>query len=407
MTQIITERDIDDIARGAGILGGGGGGDPYIGGLLAKHALANSGPVTIVPLADVPDDALVLPVAIMGAPTVIVEKPPSGTEFDQAFDLVAGSMERPATHVGCFEVGGLNSMTPIVTAARHGLPLVDGDGMGRAFPELQMATFNLDGVSVSPLAVADEKGNTMLLQTVDGPWAERLARTATVEMGCSASVVLYPHTGAQTRKTMIPGTITLARDIGSLVRRARDAHEDPAETLTEYTGGAVLMRGKVTDVIRSTEAGFSKGYAMVDGLGPDADMEMRIDFQNEYLVARCDNEVLATVPDIITILDTDTGEPVLGEALRYGYRVTVVALPCHDRWTADDALKLIGPQYFGYDINYSPIKKADPHVVLCPEDVTDPAAPATGACPHTSAHGRRPSSAATALPSPPPVSNIP
>ena len=44
------------------------------------------------------------------------------------------------------EAGGVNSMLPFAAAARLGLPLVDADGMGRAFPELQMVTFTIGGV---------------------------------------------------------------------------------------------------------------------------------------------------------------------------------------------------------------------------------------------------------------------
>ena len=43
----------------------------------------------------------------------------------------------------CIEAGGLNSTIPFVAAAKLGLPIVDGDAMGRAFPELQMVSFTL------------------------------------------------------------------------------------------------------------------------------------------------------------------------------------------------------------------------------------------------------------------------
>ena len=70
------------------------------------------------------------------------------------------------------EAGGVNSMLPIAAAARLGLPLVDCDGMGRAFPELQMVTFTIGGGSATPMAMVDEKGNLLHLphryQQMDG-----------------------------------------------------------------------------------------------------------------------------------------------------------------------------------------------------------------------------------------------
>ena len=66
--------EIDDIARGAALLGAGGGGDPYIGKLVAYGAIDDCGPVTLLDPEEVPDDALIVPFAMMGAPTVLCEK---------------------------------------------------------------------------------------------------------------------------------------------------------------------------------------------------------------------------------------------------------------------------------------------------------------------------------------------
>jgi DUF917 family protein len=352
----LSAADIPDIARGAAILGAGGGGDPWLGSLMAQAALADCGPVPLVTPDQVPDDAFVLPVAIMGAPTVIVEKPPAGDELLRAFAAVQRATGREVTHVACLEAGGLNSMTPIVTAARAGLPLIDGDGMGRAFPELQMVLFTLDGISSSPMAMADEKGNTIVLDTIDNAWSERLARSATVDMGCSASIALYPLTGAQARRGLVPGTLSLARDLGRLVRDTRAAHGDPAQALAQRCGGAVLVRGKILDVQRRTDAGFARGSATVLGVGPDQGRTVELAFQNEHLVAtEGDGRVLASVPDLICVVDTDTGEPVTTEGMRYGFRVTVLALPAHERWRTPEGLALVGPRYFGYDHDFVPI----------------------------------------------------
>ena len=175
---------------------------------MTPTSLPTSSDWIVAPTELGPDD-FVLPVAIMGAPTVIVEKPPAGDELVRAFAAVERAVGRKVTHVACLEAGGLNSMTPIVTAARTGLPLVDGDGMGRAFPELQMVLFTLDGIPSSPMAMADEKGNTVVLDTIDNHWSERIARSATVDMGCSASIALYPLTGEQAATALVPGTLSV------------------------------------------------------------------------------------------------------------------------------------------------------------------------------------------------------
>lgn len=354
----IEESDVFSIARGAAILGAGGGGDPWLGALMAQEAIKRFGPVRLVSPDALDDDDFVLPVAVMGAPTVIVEKAPSGNEFENAFAAMTRVQGKAVTHVGCLEVGGLNSMTPIVSAAYTGLPLVNGDGMGRAFPELQMVLFTVEGISCSPMAMADEKGNTILLDTIDNDWAERIARVATVELGCSATIALYPLTGRQARTAMIPHTLSLAYELGRLVENAREANEDPVAAVVDRMGGRVLGRGTTVDVQRRTVDGFAKGTAVIEGTDEFVGHSIELQFQNEHLVAMVDGVVAASVPDLICVFDVDTGEPVTTEAMRFGFRVAVAALPVNERWHHPDALALVGPRRFGYDHDYVPVTPA-------------------------------------------------
>src|SRR5689334_11189113 len=120
--------DLGSLARGAAVLGTGGGGDPHIGKLLAQQAVREHGPVEIVAVGDLPDDACVLPVAMMGAPTVMVEKLPSADQISVAVQTLAKYVGKTPTHLACIEVGGVNSTVPVIAAAQLGLPLVDGDG---------------------------------------------------------------------------------------------------------------------------------------------------------------------------------------------------------------------------------------------------------------------------------------
>ena len=51
------------------------------------------------------------------------------------------------------EVGGLNSIIPLALGAQVGLPVIDGDGMGRAFPHIEMVTFSVYGSSACPMVI--------------------------------------------------------------------------------------------------------------------------------------------------------------------------------------------------------------------------------------------------------------
>ncbi|SFJ82007.1 hypothetical protein SAMN05421835_10936 [Amycolatopsis sacchari] len=342
----LTRDDLDDVARGAAILGTGGGGDPYIGRLLAAQAVREHGPVPLVALAEVPDDAVVLPVAMLGAPTVMVEKLPTAEQIGLAASTLAGYLGKELTHIACAEAGGVNSLIPVLAAAQLGLPLVDADGMGRAFPELQMVLPTLYGIRATPMAYADEKGNRGILDTVDNHWAERLVRSAAIDMGCSSAISSFAMSGAQARESMVPGTLSLCAELGALVRETKSV-----AAVVERLRGRILFSGKVTDVARRTVTGFARGEARLSGMDSDTGGELLLRFQNEHLIAERDGVVLASVPDLICTLDRETGEAVTTEGLRYGQRLTVIAAPADPRWHSEEGVALAGPRYFGYDID--------------------------------------------------------
>ncbi|MHA6794427.1 DUF917 domain-containing protein [Pseudonocardia bannensis] len=355
--RLVDERQLTDIALGAGILGTGGGGDPYIGTLLARDAIREHGPVEVVDLDEVPDDAFVIPSAMMGAPTVMVEKLPSGDEVVAAFRKLERHLGQKATHTMPIEIGGLNSVIPFCLAARERLPVIDADLMGRAFPELQMCMPTLFGGKAAPMAIADDKGNASIIDAIDNRWTERLARSQTIDMGCAALIGLYPLAAARLRDCTIPNTLRMAEELGRLVRETREAHGDPAAVVPKYLGGVQLFKGKVVDVHRRTEGGFARAEVRIEGLHDDAGTTLRLQTQNEHLVAERDGEVLASVPDLIIVLDSETGQPITTEDLRYGFRVTVVAAPCDPRWRTEAGLEVVGPRYFGYDFDFVPIEE--------------------------------------------------
>ncbi|MFO7547080.1 MAG: DUF917 domain-containing protein [Trueperaceae bacterium] len=354
--RIIQAEDLDDVATGAAVLGTGGGGDPYIGKLMAKQAIAQHGPVRLIGVDELADDAIVVPAAMMGAPTVMVEKIPAGDELTVAFKKLEAYLGKPIDAVLCGEAGGLNSTTPFIVAAETGLPLVDGDGMGRAFPELQMVSFTMHGVRATPMVMADDKGNSVVLNTVDNRWTERLARAATIEMGGSALIAFYAMDGATAKRAVLRGTVSKAQDIGRALRRAHAEKRDGVEAVREHLGAFRIFDGKIVDVSRRTVGGFARGEAVIDGLDANDGTRCRIEFQNEFLVAQTDDRVLATTPDLITVLDADDGSPITTESLRFGFRVVVLGIPCDPQWRTEAGLALVGPDYFGYDIPYVPVE---------------------------------------------------
>jgi uncharacterized protein len=358
----LTEDHLADLARGAAVLGTGGGGDPYVGRLLVREAIREHGPVTVLDPAELDDEALVVPTAQMGAPTVVFEKLPNGAEPVTALRALETHLGQRADATMPIECGGINSMIPLVVGARTGLPVVDADGMGRAFPELQMETFGVYGVPGSPMAVAGERGETTIIDTGhDNRRMEWLARGVTIRLGGVAHIAEYAMRGAEVKRTAVPRTLTLALTVGRTIREARERNEDPvaslADALTETLYGhlRVLFQGKVTDVERRTEAGFARGRAKATSF--DGEHKLELHFQNENLVALVDDEVRCVVPDLVCVLEAERAEPITTETLRYGQRVTVVGISTPQLMRTPEALAVFGPAAFGLADAFRPVEE--------------------------------------------------
>ncbi|WP_028921048.1 DUF917 domain-containing protein [Pseudonocardia acaciae] len=350
----ITLDDIDHLTLGATLLGTGGGGDPYIGALMARQAIEEHGPVRVVDAAALPPDGLVAAVAIVGAPTVIIERVPAGREFAESLRALSRYLGRELVAIMPIEVGGMNTLIPVASAAELNLPLINADGMGRAFPEIEMTVFTLAGLAATPITVADEKGNLGIFETVDNKTAEVLGRTAVVQLGMANAVTQYPMTARQCAESAITGSLSYCLRLGGFLASARDGGAATAlDELLDFAGGRRVFAGKVVDVDRRATDGFTRGHCDIEHFD-DPTRTLRLLIQNELLVALDDGRPVVTPPDLICVLDQENAQPITTETLAYGQRVEVVALPAAPRWRRDGFLELVGPAAFGYDIDYVP-----------------------------------------------------
>lgn len=365
MTWQLRSVDLPDLARGATLLGTGGGGDPYIGKMLVERVLGERS-ITILDPAELDDDLFVIPTAQMGAPTVMIEKIPAGTEPTLALRTLEEHLGKRADATMPIECGGINSMIPLIVAAETGLPVVDADGMGRAFPELSMETFAVYGVHGSPLALAGERGERVIINTGDDDrQMEWLARGITIRLGGVGHIAEYAMSGADVKRTAVPRTISMALALGRAIRLAREANRSPFEAIADtlaptlYSHMRELFAGKVTDVERRTTEGFAKGRAIISPLDPTVEGRFEITFQNENLIARHDGAVVAIVPDLICVVDYESAEPITTEGLRYGQRVRVLGISTPDMMRTPDALAAFGPAAFGIAEPFVPVESHD------------------------------------------------
>jgi DUF917 family protein len=180
---------------------------------------------------------------------------------------------------------------------------------------------------------------------------ERTSRKICTEFGSIANTCKAPRTGAEVKAWGIHGSTSKAIRLGRAVREARRRHDDPIAEILKIESGKLLFTGKVVEVERRATEGFLRGKATIAGLGATQD-RITIDFQNEWIVAWRGAEAIATSPDLICVLDSDTGEALGTEIIRYGQRVTVIALPAPPLFLTPRGLEHVGPQAFGYQIPF-------------------------------------------------------
>jgi DUF917 family protein len=184
---------------------------------------------------------------------------------------------------------------------------------------------------------------------------ERVSRKVCTEFGSIAATCKAPRTGAEVKKWGIPRTTTKAINLGHAVTGARRRHADPIDAILQSESGVRLFSGKVVEVERKTTEGFLRGRTVIDGLGGDRGARIEIDFQNEWVVVWRDGRPVVSTPDLICVLDTESGEAIGTETIRYGQRTTLIALPASEVFLSPRGLEHVGPRAFGYDIDFKSV----------------------------------------------------
>jgi len=343
MNSCLNSFDVECISLGCGVLGCGGGGSTSWARVRLLERLKRGEEIRVVSPCDLSNEAIVVPGGFMGAPTVSLERMPDTEDLAAA---IMGHQKKP-TAVMALEIGGMNGLSSLLVGAHLGLPVVDADLMGRAFPELQMVSLTVKDIPLSPAVLADCNGNTLLAtqNRKDKGWLEQVMRPVCALWGCTATLALRPLSASEVRDCTITGTISLAWRIGREILIARQNRDDPAECVAKALDGKVVGRGKIVDVERETSAGFARGSITI--LMRDQTTVM-VSFQNELLQVTGDisEDTILEVPDLLTLLDLDSGTPIATEEMSYGQRVSLLWLPSNPLFTTPEGLSVVGPKAF-------------------------------------------------------------
>ena len=342
----ITADDVDALAAGALLLGSGGGGAVALGRQLLHRLLGRPSAVRLVPAAELPPEALVVHAGVVGSPDVLGERLLNPADLAAAASAVAGYVGGELSALGVIEIGGLNGPVGVLAAAELGLPLVDGDLMGRAFPRIDQSTLALAGCPITPLALVNPAGDTVLVPRCAASMVQPLVSATVGAMGGAAVLALFPSPAGVLAEHGVAGSVSACLELGRNFLAAIASGVEP-ELLVDRIGGRVLADGQV-DEVRPRQGGALGAMTVTDRSGST----VRIDHLDEFLAVTVDGAVAAATPEVIVAMDASGRAVVRTDQVHTGQRLVVFTLPALHRWRANE-IDRVGPSGFGLHLEVS------------------------------------------------------
>jgi len=352
--RILHKENIEDIMIGSGFLGSGGGGSPAQGRMLVDYVMSISEQVMLASPEEIDPGAWVAVVGGMGSPAAALEKGIFNA-LTRAFEALERATGFNFSAVIPLELGSGNSIAPMSVAAQKGIPIVDGDGAGRAIPQLDMTTYAVYGVPISPFTLANESDVSVALYTDNPDQIERLARAITIEFGMVAGFATHAMQGELLREVAVPGTLSLSEKVGAALRRARQSGSDPIAAVNTLLGGWILIQGTIAQVSTETKAGFDFGSFIVRA---ETGQTVEVDFKNENMIAWEGGKPIVMVPDMICCLRED-GQPVTNVDVQEGMKVAFIGMRAPAKLRSPQAARVFSPvlEKIGYTGPYVPIER--------------------------------------------------
>lgn len=359
MYRLCSVQEAEDLVHGATVLGTGGGGSPTEGLRLMNEALKIRGEINIIDVDELADDAVVVAPYYIGtiAPTAKTKKPVKlGDPMSLAFDKMERILGKRVGAVVACEIGGENTPIAINIGAKVGLPIVDGDLLGRAAPELHQCTVHVFDVPMYPSVIATETGNVVVIERyADINDYEAMARYISALAGRFAAAVDTPMVKDVAEKTIVRNTISKCIKIGRAVRESKAKDENPVDAIVKMLDGWKIFEGVVKRYTWKDEGGFLVGEAFVEGLNQWKGHVLKSWIKNEHIIAWRDNNPIVMPPDLVSFI-LDSGEAITNTDLREGVKVHAVAAKAPDVWRTMKGLELFGPKHFGFNIDYVPVE---------------------------------------------------
>jgi DUF917 family protein len=363
-------QDCEDFVRGCLFMGTGGGGSVKWGMGMLEKALKDGVALEWVDVDDIPDDAWTVTPYGMGSIAPVSQETLDEIERVGLVDKFGDrSMEEAVkelgnylgTPIGCLvpaELGAGNTPAPLVTGARLGIPVVDGDYAGRAIPDEMQGTPYLYGKHSWPFSSVDKWGNVAIVKyTVNPHMLERIGKMLAVAAYGGTTIAATPLPASEMKEIVVRDTLTKSFALGRAMRQARERGEDPIEAALKVTGGWRLFEGIVSGKDWEDRGGYMFGTNHILGTGDFQGQKLDVWFKNENHVSWLNGEPWVCSPDLVTLAYRD-GEGTTNTLIKAGDHVVAVGIKGLESFRTEFGLnEAAGPRYFGFDIDYVPIEE--------------------------------------------------
>ena len=333
-----------------------------------KELMAQGRVFTMLPIDALPDDwTVVVPSGVGGGGAwEYVRERTTAQKLPTITDATVRAIQALGRHTGKTfqaivrtEAAGA-TLSAFTAASSLGIPVVDACPAGRAVPEMAQQTPSLVGLLGSPAAMVTRWGDTLIVdKAIDDHRLEDLSRAVAVASGGAVQVAHHAISGRDTKRTMIPGSVSQAILFGRTVREAREQGRDPIAALLTVASGFKLFHGIVINADVKGERGFTWRNIELRGLKEFEGHTYKVWVKNENLVAWLDGRPDAMAPDLIANLDPKTGDTIFGEGLGaypMGAEVVMVGIPASPLWRTPKGIETLGPRHFGFDFEYVPLE---------------------------------------------------
>ncbi len=357
-----TQQKIEDFTRGCCFYATGGGGPPLFGQQMLIDALNAGKHIRIIDVEEMPQSAWTLCPYLMGSSGPETEDIKNimqsyGLSEKTIANMPAQAAQLLLTEAGIrldaiipLELGGAATASALASAAWLDVPVIDADYEGRALPEISQMLPAIHNVNILPIASCDAYGNqTVIKKAINLHMMERIGKyLSSASFGLIGQACLLRQL-KEVRPYMLVNTLSKAYSVGVALRQVSEKSENVIESIINLTQAKVIFTGNIVSKDAEELEGYYVGNTIVSGTQTYKNNQLKVWFKNEFILSWLNENPYIACPDLITMIDASTYEPIINSQLQEGMEVIVFGLPAPKQLQSPAALKVLGPEHFGFN----------------------------------------------------------